>query len=82
MEGEYVSFTKETTTGSNHKWQAANVTGVNGGPLMCETRDERRPEMGKTRTTKSRGSADDERASNADADEGWSVADGSRYMGM
>jgi cold shock CspA family protein len=40
VEGEYVSLeVSESTSGAN-KFQGANVTGVLGGRLMCETRSE------------------------------------------
>lgn len=41
VQGEYVSFDLEKVDG-NEKYthQAKNVRGVNGGPLMCETRNE------------------------------------------
>ena len=35
--GEYVSYDLETSTG-DEKFQAVNVTGVEGGMLLCETR--------------------------------------------
>lgn len=39
--GEYVSFNVENVE-NNEKYncQAKNVRGINGGPLMCETRNE------------------------------------------
>lgn len=41
VQGEYVDF--EIGPGSNdHEYQAKNVVGVNGGKLMCETRNEQR----------------------------------------
>ena len=43
LEGEYVSFTlSETSDDSTHRYQASDVTGVCGGRLMCETRNENR----------------------------------------
>ena len=33
--GEYVNYELQTTEG---KTQAVNITGVEGGPLLCETR--------------------------------------------
>lgn len=41
VQGEYVGFDLEKVDG-NEKYthQAKNVRGVNGGPLMCETRNE------------------------------------------
>ena len=40
VQGEYVEFEwAETTSDNGHEWQAGKVTGVNGGKLMCETRN-------------------------------------------
>jgi Y-box-binding protein 1 len=36
MQGEYVQFNIQKTVNGNHEFQATNVTGVNGGKLMCE----------------------------------------------
>jgi len=40
VQGEYVQFTTVTTDGGVHAVQAGNVSGINGGKLMCETRNE------------------------------------------
>ena len=37
--GEYVEYSKEPAS-NDHQWQATRVTGVKGGKLMCETRNE------------------------------------------
>lgn len=44
VQGEYVDLDLSPITDENskHHWQSANVTGVQGGPLMCETREEMR----------------------------------------
>jgi Y-box-binding protein 1 len=44
-QGEYVQFNIQKTSNGNHEFQATNVTGVNGGKLMCEhqTHTYRRP---------------------------------------
>ena len=39
VQGEYVEFHLEKTTSGNHEYQATNVIGINGGQLMCETRN-------------------------------------------
>ena len=40
VQGEYVDFDLvETGENSEHKWQAGNVSGVDMGSLMCETRN-------------------------------------------
>ena len=44
VQGEYVDLdvTPITDESSKHQWQSTNVTGVCGGPLMCETRQDMR----------------------------------------
>ena len=42
VQGEYVHFSLRTSESSTHPFQAANLTGVWGGKLMCETRNEQR----------------------------------------
>jgi hypothetical protein len=42
--GEYVEYSKEPAS-NDHEWQATSVTGIKGGKLMCETRNEMRNEM-------------------------------------
>jgi cold shock CspA family protein len=38
VQGEYVQFDSKLLTEGKHKCMAVLVTGINGGPLMCETR--------------------------------------------
>jgi cold shock CspA family protein len=40
VQGEYVQFTQTATDGGVHSIQAGKVAGINGGKLMCETRNE------------------------------------------
>ena len=40
VQGEYVNFELVSSPGGPHEFQAANVSGVNNGKLMCETRRE------------------------------------------
>jgi cold shock protein len=40
VQGEYVEFTLLSTPDSDHEFQASDVSGVRGGQLMCETRNE------------------------------------------
>ena len=42
VEGEYVEFSVSNTASGDHKFQAADVRGVKGGKLFCETRNEQR----------------------------------------
>ena len=44
VQGEYVEFDLTKSTNMKHAFQAANITGINGGNLMCETRKLNRPE--------------------------------------
>ena len=45
VEGEYVEFVMTAADSDNHKWQASAVTGLGGGPLLCETRNARRARL-------------------------------------
>jgi len=36
--GEYVEFVLETSENDEHKYHAQCITGIKGGPIMCETR--------------------------------------------
>ena len=38
VQGEYVNFNLVKTENDKHEYQAADVSGINGGKLMCETR--------------------------------------------
>ena len=40
VQGEYVEFELSEMTSGQHKYQVLNVTGIDGGKLMCETRNE------------------------------------------
>jgi CspA family cold shock protein len=42
IQGEYVEFAMKHTENSAHEYQAENVSGINGGKLMCETRNDNR----------------------------------------
>lgn len=38
VQGEYVEFEVITSTTGQHEYQSADVSGIKGGTLMCETR--------------------------------------------
>jgi CspA family cold shock protein len=40
VQGEYVEFNLVKTENEKHEYQAADVSGIKGGKLMCETRRE------------------------------------------
>lgn len=42
VQGEYVEFGWTQADSGDHAWQATDVTGMLGGKLMCETRNEAR----------------------------------------
>lgn len=42
VQGEYVELSLVKMEEGNHEFQAANVCGIKGGKLMCETRNENR----------------------------------------
>ena len=42
VQGEYIEFGWTKAEAGDHEWQAVDVTGLAGGKLMCETRNETR----------------------------------------
>ena len=52
VQGEYVEFSIVSVEGGKHEFQAANVTGVNGGKLMYDTRREIKDSVNKYKNTK------------------------------
>jgi cold shock CspA family protein len=45
VQGEYVEFEMIVSTTDGHEFQANDVSGIKGGPLMCETRRTARPPL-------------------------------------
>jgi len=58
VQGEYVEFNVDKTDGGAHEFQAGDVSGINGGKLMCETRRDFRQAR-----TNNNPTSDEERAS-------------------
>jgi len=54
VNGEYIHLKINYTPEGEHSYQASNVTGVDGGKLMCETRNE---ENDSKRSTESEGTS-------------------------
>jgi cold shock CspA family protein len=52
VQGEYVEFSIISVEGGKHEVQASNVTGVNGGKLMYDTRREIKDSVNKYKSTK------------------------------
>ena len=38
VQGEYVEFDLVKSTNDKHEFQAINISGIKGGPILCETR--------------------------------------------
>jgi CspA family cold shock protein len=58
VQGEYVQFDLVKSNSGKHEYQAANVTGVSNGELMCETRRNSRNESNAKRTSNTDADAD------------------------
>lgn len=58
VQGEYVEFSLSALENSSHKYQASCVTGIKGGKLMCETRNEYR--VARTNNSSSSTSSNDD----------------------
>jgi cold shock CspA family protein len=52
VQGEYVELSIESPTSGSHKYQAVDVSGIKGGLLMCETRNDVKSERNKYYDTK------------------------------
>jgi len=53
VQGEYIAFSLSETKTGDHEFQAGEVSGINGGKLMCETRYDSRSTRTQYKTTKS-----------------------------
>ena len=51
VQGEYVEFELTKSTNELHEFQAINISGIKGGMLMCETRQNNRPVKKEKKTT-------------------------------
>jgi len=59
VQGEYVSFVLSHTPGGAHEYQAGDISGINGGKPMCETRYEfKQSRVSYSKTTEKSGSAE------------------------
>jgi cold shock CspA family protein len=56
VQGEYVEFNLSKSENNDHEWQAINVSGVQKGPLMCETRFLNKQERTESDAVRQRGS--------------------------
>ena len=70
VQGEYVDFNLTEVTSSSHEYQAGDVSGIKGGKLMCETRNELRSTRSQHRETSPTTAAAAATTVAADANEG------------
>ena len=61
VEGEYVEFSVSNNASGGHKFQAADIRGVKGGKLFCETRHEQRSASAPSHGSGDRSTRDGER---------------------
>lgn len=54
VQGEYVQFSLTTVENGDHKYQAQTVSGIGGGHLLCETRNDVRSSSAPSRRQSSR----------------------------
>jgi cold shock CspA family protein len=73
VQGEYVEFTISPTQNSTHAFQASNISGIKGGKLMCETRND----FKSARTTYNT-SSQTESPLNEISDDSWKLASKSK----
>lgn len=52
VQGEYVEFSLALTDSKEHEYQASDVSGIKGGKLMCETRNDVRSSRFQYRSSK------------------------------
>jgi len=60
VQGEYVEFKVDKTEGGAHEYQAGDVSGINGGKLMCETRRDFRQTRSNYKTSDEEADAEEE----------------------
>ena len=66
VQGEYVEFDVSNVANGQHSCQATNVTGMFGGKLMCETRNDAR-QSSSSQQPGGRGDEEDDDAGDGDA---------------
>ena len=59
VQGEYIEFNLVKTNDGKHEVQAVNISGINGGKLMCETRNELRIARNEYKDTKNENNDDE-----------------------
>ena len=69
--GEYVSFKMGESDSSKHPFQAIEIRGVKGGPLMCETRNEQRQQQSEYESDENRRPQTQSRARGSNQRRGW-----------
>ena len=54
VQGEYITFILRESDNDKHPYQAGNIKGVAGGPLMCETKNDQRQQQSEYEADNSR----------------------------
>lgn len=54
VQGEYITFSLRESDNDKHPYQAGDIKGVAGGPLMCETKNEQRQQQSEYESENSR----------------------------
>ena len=82
VQGEYVHFNLRSSDSKSHPYQAANLTGLFSGLLMCETRNQQRQQsdnLGENRQggrrVRLRGSGPRENTTNSNSNTSWSLSE-------
>ena len=79
VQGEYVHFNLMKSDSKSHPYQASNLTGMFGGKLMCETRNEQRQQRADHDSSETkprrRGHRKQTQSRNTDSDNQWSLSE-------
>jgi len=59
VQGEYVQFSLTTVENNDHKYQSQTVSGIGGGQLLCETRNDVRTSVPRRQTSHNTRSSSD-----------------------
>jgi cold shock CspA family protein len=70
VQGEYVEFSIGPTQKGDHAIQATNISGISGGKLMCETRNELKQSRN---TYKSSSEETTQKSTKPSSEQGWSL---------
>jgi len=83
VQGEYVEFSISPTQKGDHAIQATNISGISGGRLMCETRNELKQSRTtyKSSTVQSSNEETAQKTSKSSSEQGWSLQSKNKVEG-